>query len=75
MRAINIHEAKTQFSKLIESVALGEKIIIAKAGRPVARLVPLESSSPRVWGQDRGLIEVTQEFFDCDTEVAALFES
>ena len=37
---VNIHEAKTHFSKLIERVRLGEEIIIAKAGEPVARLVP-----------------------------------
>jgi prevent-host-death family protein len=37
---VNIHQAKTHFSKLIERVRLGEEIVIAKAGRPVARLVP-----------------------------------
>ena len=37
---INIHQAKTHFSKLIERVRLGEEIVIAKAGQPVARLVP-----------------------------------
>lgn len=45
MEAVNIHEAKTHFSKLIDRVANGEEITIAKAGRPVARLVPLP---PRV---------------------------
>ena len=37
----NIHEAKTHLSKLLERVALGEEVIIAKAGKPVAKLVPL----------------------------------
>jgi prevent-host-death family protein len=43
MKSVNIHEAKTNFSRLIERVEAGEEIIIAKAGRPAARLVPMES--------------------------------
>ncbi len=42
MKPVNIHEAKTHLSRLIERVEAGEEIIIAKAGRPAARLVPLE---------------------------------
>ena len=45
MRHINTHQAKTHLSQLLEEVAAGEEIVIAKAGRPVARLVPLEASS------------------------------
>jgi prevent-host-death family protein len=41
-RTVNIHEAKTQFSKLVEAASNGEEIIIARAGKPAARLVPLE---------------------------------
>lgn len=41
MQTINIHEAKTHLSRLLEEVAAGEEIIIAKAGKPMARLVPL----------------------------------
>ena len=41
MRTINIHEAKTHLSRLVEDAAAGEEIILAKAGRPLARLVPL----------------------------------
>ena len=44
---VNIHEAKTHLSRLLERVAIGEEVIIAKAGKPVARLVPIESSRPR----------------------------
>ena len=40
---VNIHETKTHFSKLLERVAVGEEIIIAKAGKPVARLIPIKS--------------------------------
>lgn len=41
MQTVNIHAAKTQFSRLVDDAAGGEEIIIAKAGKPVARLVPL----------------------------------
>lgn len=75
MLEVNVHQAKTQFSKLLERVARGEEIIIAKAGRPVARLVPLESATPRAWGQDRGRVTIHADFYDCDAEVAALFNS
>lgn len=47
MQTINIHEAKTHLSRLVEDVAAGEEVIIAKAGRPVARLVALEKPAGR----------------------------
>ncbi len=43
MRTINIHEAKTHLSRLVDQVAAGEPFIIAKAGRPVAKVVPLDA--------------------------------
>ena len=43
MQIVNIHEAKTQLSRFIDKASLGESVIIARAGTPVARLVPLES--------------------------------
>lgn len=42
MRTVNIHAAKTQLSRLVEAAAAGEEIVIARAGKPVARLVPLD---------------------------------
>jgi prevent-host-death family protein len=45
MKSVNIHEAKTHLSKLVERVQAGEEFIIAKAGRPAARLVPIDSAS------------------------------
>ena len=45
MKAINIHAAKTHLSRLVERVQAGEEFVIAKAGRPAARLVPLETAS------------------------------
>jgi prevent-host-death family protein len=52
---INVHEAKTHFSELLARVGVGEEVIIAKAGKPVARLVPIsEKSRPRVPGTAAG---------------------
>jgi prevent-host-death family protein len=47
MRTVNVHEAKTQFSRLIDAAHAGETILVAKDGRPWARLVPLEADQPR----------------------------
>ncbi len=58
---VNIHEAKTHLSKLLERVAAGEEVIIAKNGKPVARLVPI-SRSPRVPGRAKGLIRILEDF-------------
>lgn len=46
MQTVNIHEAKTQFSRIVEQAEAGEEIVIARAGKPVARLVPLETAAP-----------------------------
>jgi prevent-host-death family protein len=46
-RTVNIHEAKTHLSRLVDDLASGQETIIAKAGKPVARLVPFESGRPR----------------------------
>lgn len=47
MRTVSIHAAKTQLSRLVDDASAGEEIIIAKAGQPVARLVPLRASLPK----------------------------
>jgi prevent-host-death family protein len=61
---VNIHEAKTHLSKLIERVRLGEEIIIAKAGTPVARLVPEKRREPRKPGSAKGQIWIADNFDD-----------
>jgi prevent-host-death family protein len=48
MKTINIHQAKTHLSRLVERVQAGEEIVIAKAGRPAARLVPIEGAGKPV---------------------------
>ena len=47
MQTVNIHAAKTHLSRLVDAAAAGEEILIARAGRPVARLVPLQETSER----------------------------
>ena len=57
MRSVNIHEAKTHLSRFVDQASAGEEIIIARAGKPVARLVPLQSPTreqrPLGLGKDR----------------------
>lgn len=59
---VNIHEAKTHLSKLLRRVAAGEEVVIARAGKPVARLIPVETRPRRVFGMDRGRFEVPDDF-------------
>jgi len=63
METVNIHEAKTQLSKLVERVRAGEEIILAKAGEPVARIVPyVPVQSPRKPGALKGKIRIGKDF-------------
>ena len=61
-KIVNIHEAKTHLSRLLERVASGEEIIIAKSGRPVARLLPVEWKPQRVAGTHKDVIFVSDDF-------------
>jgi prevent-host-death family protein len=61
--AVNVHDAKTRLSKLLQRVQLGEEIIIAKAGKPVARLAPLSDRvSERKSGSAKGLVSLSADF-------------
>ncbi len=63
MRLVNIHEAKTNLSRLLEYVSAGGEVTIAKAGKPLARLVPIGSSPcRRVFGVLRGKISIAEDF-------------
>ena len=62
METVNIHEAKTQLSRLLARAHAGEEIIIAKAGTPYARLIPLEPAVQRKPGIAKGA--VTDAFFE-----------
>jgi prevent-host-death family protein len=62
---VNIHEAKTHLSKLLERVALGEEVVIAKAGKPVAKLVAIEPEKPSFkFGSAKGQFVVPDDFND-----------
>ncbi|MCK4869350.1 MAG: type II toxin-antitoxin system Phd/YefM family antitoxin [Alphaproteobacteria bacterium] len=62
-RTVNIYEAKTNLSRLVEQAAAGEEIVIAKAGKPLARLSPLrDGRGPRKPGCLAGLFHVSDDF-------------
>jgi prevent-host-death family protein len=63
MLTVNMHEAKTHFSKLIARVEAGEEIVIARDGTPVARLVTFRAApAKRLPGRDRGRVSVPEDF-------------
>jgi prevent-host-death family protein len=62
MAEVGVHEAKTHLSRLLRRAAAGEEIVIARSGKPVARLVPIRSAHRRKLGRDRGLFEVPDDF-------------
>jgi prevent-host-death family protein len=72
MTTMNVHEAKTHLSRLLRRVAAGEEIVIARGGRPVARLVPfIEEGAPRALGGYEGDIS-WQGDFDADLPSSVL---
>ncbi|WP_373545680.1 type II toxin-antitoxin system Phd/YefM family antitoxin [Chamaesiphon sp.] len=77
METVNIHQAKTQLSRLLSCVELGEEIVISNRGVPVAKLVPLKQSKPRLQslGRDRGLFTVPADFDEpLPADLLAAFE-
>ncbi len=73
-RVVNIHEAKTHFSRLIERTARGEEIVIARAGTPVAKLVPYRPpSGRRVPGGWEGRVKIAPDFDELPALLAAAF--
>ena len=78
MQTYNIHEAKTQLSKLVEQAAKGESFLIAKAGKPMVKVIALdvpESSQMRRFGFMAGQIKVPDDFNTMGaSEIQGLFE-
>jgi prevent-host-death family protein len=73
--SVNVYQAKTHLSQLLDRAAAGEEIVIARAGRPVARLVPLADSpsrrrSPGAW---RGKVRIASDFDELPAEIDAAF--
>ena len=77
MQTINIHEAKTQLSRFIDQASQGESFIIARAGGPVARLVPLEAvKHTRQLGLGRAIYSLPANFDSLHTDnIQAMFEA
>lgn len=73
MQTVNVHAAKTHLSRLLQLVEGGEEVVIARAGRPVARLVRVETGAERVLGLDAGLFTLPADIEDADGEVEAMF--
>jgi prevent-host-death family protein len=72
---VNIHEAKTHLSRLVERAAAGEEIIIGKAGRPMARLVPyVDGGRPRTPGALKGALWVADDFDESPSWLIDAFE-
>jgi prevent-host-death family protein len=71
---VNMHEAKTHLSRLVERVLAGEEIVIGRAGRPVAKLVPYEEAAPKYrFGLAKGQIWIADDIDDADAEIEELF--
>ena len=62
MKLVNMHDAKTRLSQLVEQAEQGEEIVIARAGEPVARLVPLHAGKRRKLGRWRGRVRMSADF-------------
>jgi len=76
MISVDVHEAKNHLSRLLERVASGEEIIIAKAGKPVARIVPVSHiEGDRSSGMDKGLFTVPDDFDEESDLINKMFES
>lgn len=74
-RTVNIHEAKTHLSRLVERVEAGEEVVIARAGRPVARLIRFRPrTDPRTPGFWRGRVHLAPDFDQTDGELLDAFE-
>jgi prevent-host-death family protein len=70
---VNMHEAKSSLSKLVAKAAEGEEVVIARAGKPVAKLVKYEEREPRKLGGLEGKIWIADDFDETDQELIDLF--
>jgi prevent-host-death family protein len=62
MRIVNIHEAEAQLFKLVDSVLQGNEILIAVAGKPIAKLSPIGKKTPRKFGVLKGKLKIAKDF-------------
>jgi prevent-host-death family protein len=71
---VNVHEAKTNLSDLLRRVEQGEEIVIARAGTPIARIVPIGALAPRQPGRWSGQVWMSEDFDDTPNDLLRLFE-
>jgi prevent-host-death family protein len=73
---VNMHQAKTSLSRLVERALAGEEVVIARNGEPLVRLVPIAKPTrePRVPGRGKGKIRISPDFELTDGEITELFE-
>lgn len=72
--SVNMYEAKTQLSRLVERALAGEDVVIARAGRPLVRLVPVEpAEKPHGPGAWRGRVRIAEDFDELPADLAAAF--
>jgi prevent-host-death family protein len=62
MKTVNLHAAKTQLSRLVDEAAAGEEVVIAKAGKPMVRLVPVRPHRRTGFGDLKGRIRIAADF-------------
>ncbi|RKS80243.1 prevent-host-death family protein [Motilibacter peucedani] len=72
-RTVNVHEAKTHLSRLLEAVEQGEDVVIARAGKPVARLVPARVRGARQPGSWKGRVVIADDFDETPEHLVASF--
>lgn len=75
VKMVNVHAAKTHLSRLLEEAAAGREIVIAKAGKPVAKLVPFEAKPKKRggFGADKGKLWISDNFDELPDDVARAF--
>jgi prevent-host-death family protein len=75
MTQVGMHEAKTRLSQLVELAEAGEDVVIARRGTPVARLVPIRTTSdlPSVRGAWRGRVDIADDFDELPEDIAEAF--
>lgn len=75
-KSVGVHEAKTHLSRLLNTVAAGEEVVITRRGEPAARLVPIRSTAGRAFGIDRGRLSIPPDFdAPLDESIIDLFEN
>jgi prevent-host-death family protein len=73
-RQYNVHEAKTHFSRILQQVETGEEIVISRAGKPIAKVVPLHPKVRRTGrGSLRGQIHIPDDFDELPDDIAEAF--